>query len=337
MFSKLLRLAGVLIIASTLLVSAGQVFAAEAPGTGPEMAFTVPTGQVSIPAGGELWFAFNYAGDGSQITVDMAGNASLTTFTIWTPAEVQQRSTGASVTPVGAGSVLSYGNNPDQLWISNFNARGTFYVVVDERPTQSASFSLTVTGSGVTPAGTPMPSSASASATAAPAVAAASTPAPAAPAASTTVSSTVAAAATPAPAATAASATVTGTAVLTGTSPNNAFTPQGWITLAPGKTTWYSFQYPGGSSAGIGPQVTIDMFTYPSTAASYAVWTPQGIQAMLAGQSASPVGLGALNPNRANDIIWSGSFFTPGTYYVQVSQLQNGGYNLQITGSGVTF
>ncbi len=326
MFGKLLKLAGVILVASTLLVGAGQVFAAEAPGTGPELAFTVPVGSVSIPAGGELWFAFNYAGDGSQILVDMGGNATTTTFTVWTPANVVTRSMNQSVTNVGAGSVMGYTSNPDQVWNGSFNTRGTYYVVVDQNSSGPGSFRLSVTGSGVSSAGQPMPSSSAS---------AASAEAAGAPAASAPVTSTVAAA--PAAVAPAVSAPVT-TTVAAGTGPANAITgPKGWVTTTPGATTWYAFQYPGDGS-----QVTIHMAVYPSSAASYAVWTPQDLLSSQAGWtisgSTSPVGLGSPNPNNGNDIVWSGSFITPGTYYVVVSQGSTpGGYNLQITGSGVSF
>ena len=307
MWSKILKLAGVLLLAGTLLVSTYPVFAAEAPGTGPELAFTVPTGAVSIPAGGELWFAFGYIGDGSTIVVDMAGNPALTTFTVWTPANVQTRSMNQSVTPIGAGSVMSYTSNPDQVWNGSFNKSGTYYVVVDESSRAPGSFVLTVTGSGVSTAGQPMPSSA-----------AASTPAPAA-----------AAVATPAPSAAVAApaATVTST-VASGTGPNNTFTgPRGWLTTNPGTSTWYAFQY-----LGDGSQRLIDMKVYPSTAASFAVWTKQDLQYI-----GTPVGIGSANPNNANDLLWSGSFNVPGTYYVVVAQSGAGGYNLTIAGSGVSF
>ena len=363
MFGKVLKLAGVFLVASTLLVKAGPVFAAEAPGAGPELAFTVPAGTFSIPGGGELWFAFNYAGDGSQINVDMNGNflwpghgRPATQFTVWTPLNVQARSMNQAVTPTGASAVNSYTGKPDQVWTGNFNWRGTYYVVVDQNAPTPNIIQLTVTGSGVSSAGQPMASSAAAE-TSAGAAAGAGMPAPAGPAVSATVSSTVAVSATvpitlTAPATVSgtvtasaavsstisASGTVSSTATAAGTGPINAIaSAQGWVTIIPGNTTWYAFQYPGGSSAGPGPRVTIDMFTYPSTAAGYTVWTPQNVQAMLAGQSVTPVGIGSLNPNKANDILWSGSFIQPGTYYVVVNQIQPGGYDLQITGHGLTF
>jgi hypothetical protein len=315
MLGKLLKLAGVLLVAGSLLVGAGPTLADEAPGTGPELAFSVPAGTVSIPAGGELWFAFSYIGDGSQILVDMGGNPQLTTFAIWTPAQVQTRSMNQSVTPIGKGGFNTYTSNPDQVWNGSFNAKGTYYVVVDQDSSAPGSFQLTVTGSGVYAAGQPMPSS---SAVGAP-VLAANAVAESAPVA--------AAASVPTPAI---------STVASGSGPNNAITAaKGWVTTTPGATTWYAFQYYGDNLTN--PQVTIHMLVYPSAAASYAVWTPANLQTTLSGQSVTPVGLGSASPNNANDLVWSGSFNLAGTYYVVVTQGEPGGYNLQITDSGVTF
>ena len=268
-----------------------------------------------------------------------------TQFTVWTPLNVQARSMNQAVTPTGASAVNSYTGKPDQVWTGNFNWRGTYYVVVDQNAPTPNIIQLTVTGSGVSSAGQPMASSAAAetssgaaavSATVSSTVAVSAT-LPVTLTAPATVSGTVTTSAAVSGTVT-ASAAVSSTATAAGTGPINAITtPQGWVTIIPGNTTWYAFQYPGGSSAGTGPRVTIEMFTYPSTAAGYTVWTPQNVQAMLAGQSVTPVGLGSLNPNKANDILWSGSFIQPGTYYVVVNQIQPGGYDLQITGHGLTF
>jgi hypothetical protein len=231
-----------------------------------------------------------------------------------------------SVTNVGAGSVMSYTSNPDQVWNGSFNTKGTYYVVVDQNSSGPGTFRLSVTGSGVYTAGQPMP----ASSPAAPAA-----PAAAAPAASAPMTTTVTAA--PTAVAPAASAPVTST-VAAGTGPANAITsPKGWVTTTPGATTWYAFSY-----LGDGSQITVHMFVYPSSAASYTVWTPQDLLSSQSGWtlggSTSPVGIGSPNPNNGNDIMWSGSFITSGTYYVVVSQGKTpGGYNLQITGSGVSF
>ncbi len=332
MLRKLFELAGAFLVAGALLVNTGQVLAAEAPGTGPETAFTVPAGTVSIPAGGELWFAFSYAGDGSQIYVDMGGNFQwpghrrfLTQFTVWTPANVQARSMNQAVTPVGAGTVNSSTSNPDQVWSGSFNLPATYYVVVDQNPLTSGSLQLKVAGSGVYGAGQPMPFSAAAATVApAPNAVAAPSPAGAAPGVSAPVTSTT----TPG-----VSAPVTGTAA-SGAGPDAAIDGSlGWVTTTPGSTTWYAFQY-----AGDGSQVTINLQVYPSTTASFAVWTPANLQTMQAGQGVTPVGAGSANPYNANDLLWSGSFNTRGTYYVPVAQSATpGGYNLRITGSGVSF
>ncbi len=134
--------ASVLLVAAVVLLRASVAFASAAPGAGPELAFTVPSGAVSIPAGGELWFAFNYAGDNSQIYVDLSGNPGATTFTIWTPGNVHARSLRQSVTPVGGGAVNSYTSNPDQVWSGSFNAQGPYFVVVNQSAQASGTFEL---------------------------------------------------------------------------------------------------------------------------------------------------------------------------------------------------
>ena len=102
---------------------------------------------------------------------------------------------------------------------------------------------------------------------------------------------------------------------------------------AQGAATWYAFQYRGDGSP-----ITVDMQVNPAAAAGFAVWTPQSVQTMQGGQLVIPIGLGAINPNEADDLIWTGSLHQPGTYYVLVAQSgPPGSYNLTITGSGVTF
>ncbi len=76
----------------------------------------------------------------------------------------------------------------------------------------------------------------------------------------------------------------------------------------------------------------------PAATAGFAVWTPQSVQTMQGGQLVIPIGLGSINPNEADDLIWSGSLHQAGTYYVLVAQSgPAGSYNLTVTGSGVTF
>ena len=351
------KLVGFFVVATMLILGSRLVFAAETPGTGPEAALTVPSGTITIPAGGELWFAFNYIGDGSQIVVDLAGNPQSTTFTIWTPGNVRNRSLNQVVTPVGAGAVNTYTGNPDQVWVGSFVAKGTFYVVVDQNALSGSTFQLKVTGSGVYDAGEPM-TSASASPT--PTVTASATEIPIATwialAASMPIPTWIApATATPMP--TIAAATPATNTAPSGSSPATARSaPSGWITTVAGTSTWYAFQYAGDKS-----QIVIDMQVYPANAASFTVWTPQSFPTGQLGQVAIPVGAGSPkaipdNPNalacrpgagfgffpcrpnlgNANDLIWSGSFNFPGTYYVIVDQSGlPGGYNLTITGTGV--
>ena len=58
-----------------------------------------------LGVGQQIWYAFQYAGDDSQILVDMQakpGNGA--TFSIWTPADVANWAAGNKPDPVGHGS-----------------------------------------------------------------------------------------------------------------------------------------------------------------------------------------------------------------------------------------
>jgi len=277
------------VAAAVLLVSAfgfagtSTAFAANA-GTGPNDALAASGQWLPLAVGQQVWYAFQYAGDGSQILARMSVvPTGIAGFEIWTPAEYQQYLQGNTVTPVGRGSAnVDFGG--DLIWSGNFDTAGTYYVIVTETGPNPGNFSLSVTGDGVSylPAQT---------ATAAPA----SSTAPAA-------------SATPAAAPTASA--------MTGTGPNNALPIAGqWTPLAVGQQVWYSFQYPGDGS-----QVTLAMSVDPAGAAGFEVWTPAEFQQYLQGNTVTPVGRGSVDNAISGDLVWSGNFDVSGTFYVIVSQ-----------------
>lgn len=120
-----------------------------------------------------------------------------------------------------------------------------------------------------------------------------------------------------------------------GTGPNNALAPgTQWTADAPGQQTWYAFQYLGDSS-----QILVRMSVDTNHPASFEVWTPNDLQQWADGLAVTPVGQGTINGYMGNDLTWTGSFDTPGTYYVIVTDPNPApaNYSLQITGSGVSF
>ncbi len=108
-------------------------------------------------------------------------------------------------------------------------------------------------------------------------------------------------------------------------------------TVAVGQRIWYGFQY-----AGDGSPILIDMSAAPGGSANFSVWTSDNVRNWAAGQGESPVGRGSQQARGVrpygDDLIWSGSFRSPGVYYVVVDQtgLVPATINLKVTGSGVS-
>jgi hypothetical protein len=284
MFKKLSTLAIAGGILASLFGFAGSA-AAAAPGSDPNTA-SAPMGQwMPISVGQQVWFAFNYAGDGSQILARM--NVVPTTaagFEIWTPTQFQQYVQGSTVTPIGRGATNTLFGG-DQVWTGNFNEAGTYYAIVSQTGSDAGNFALSVTGSGVSYLPAPAAK-------------------PAAPATKPAVPATKPAAAATKPAAAAA-----------GSTPNNPAPIDQWESLTVGQQRWYSFQYPGDKS-----QITLAMVVDPAGTAGFQVLTPAQFQQYLQDGTITAVGQGSVDNSINADLVWSGNFDIPGTYYVLVSQ-----------------
>jgi len=120
-----------------------------------------------------------------------------------------------------------------------------------------------------------------------------------------------------------------------GTGPADALSPTGeWVPLTNGQQVWYAFKYDGGDTA-----ILVRMAVSPSNSATFSVWTPENVRKWAAGEKPNPVGRGVKNDQFGGDLIWSGSFKFPGTYYVLVEQTGStaGAYKLDVSGKGVSF
>lgn len=142
---------GVLLVVVALLASALAVRPAQAAGSGPDDAM-VPSGEWQpIYDGDEHWYAFQYAGDGSRVDIELGvephGGAS---FAVWTPDETRRWALGLEVDPVGRG-----GEDPAapgrRIWSGSFTSPGTYYVVVEDTSSQPGTsyYQLHVSGDGV--------------------------------------------------------------------------------------------------------------------------------------------------------------------------------------------
>jgi hypothetical protein len=152
MKGKTYRAASIL-LSLVILLTASLAYAtgASAAGAGPDEAL-LPTGEwAQLGAGESQWYAFYYAGDGSQIQVRLQVEADDSAgFTVWTPEQIWRWGLGEYVEPVGRGSADSNAAGT-LVWSGSFNASGTYYVVLEQDGSYAGTsyYLLDVSGDGV--------------------------------------------------------------------------------------------------------------------------------------------------------------------------------------------
>jgi len=302
------RVLATLLVASMLVFPGAIVALGAEGGTGPADALS-PTGEwMPLTNGQQVWYAFNYDGGDTAILVRMGVSPSNSAgFSVWTPENVRQWVAGEKPTPVGSG-VKNDMFGGDLVWTGSFMFPGTYYVVVEQTGGIAGSYKLDISGKGVSfpPAKVEKTTPAAAAAVAAPATA------KAAPEAKTAAAE---------PAAPAAKAKA-------GTGPDDALTPAGeWAPLAVGQKVWYALPQDGGGS-----KVLVRMAVDPKNSATFKILTPEQVRVWAAGQTYDPVGRGATDVAFGDDLVWTGSFKTPGAYYIVVEQTgpNAGGYKLSV-------
>jgi hypothetical protein len=149
--------------------AAGEAIeAVAAGGTGPADALAPDDAWVSLPAGGTLWYAFDYHGHhdfpkakededkpdpvwiASEATVSLDSEPDESvTFGIWSDEQVRLWLAGEEYTPIGQGTPSDY--DPGDLnWSGSFGGPGRFYVVVENISSGPATFLLAIGGQDVT-------------------------------------------------------------------------------------------------------------------------------------------------------------------------------------------
>lgn len=140
------------------LTTLGAVTAKAEGDWGPDRAVT-PTGDWDqLSAGADRWYAFEYAGDSSQIQIGLQvvpeGGAG---FVVWTPEQIWRWGLGEYVEPIGRGADDPFAEGK-LVWSGNFRTSGTYYVVVEHGGPGQAYYLLDISGDGVSfskPAPTP--------------------------------------------------------------------------------------------------------------------------------------------------------------------------------------
>jgi len=106
---------------------------------------------LSLSVGESVWYAFDYAGDGSQIQVRLEvvpeGSAG---FVVWTPELIERWTEGKRVEPIGRGSDDLFAEGVVS-WSGSFTRAGTYYVAVEQAAGQSGTsyYLLAIAGDGV--------------------------------------------------------------------------------------------------------------------------------------------------------------------------------------------
>ncbi len=124
-----------------------------AAGVGPEDALQIPSVGQRLVIGQRIWYTFSYAGDATPILIRMhIEPPGAAWFALWTPDDLQRWTHGEPEKPTGHGTVDPMYND-DLTWSGTFTGAGVYYVVVDQTGSYAGSFSLSVSGTGISPAG----------------------------------------------------------------------------------------------------------------------------------------------------------------------------------------
>ena len=99
--------------------------------------------------GAEIVVSFDYDGKAGQILASLESDPdSAITFSVWTPNQWQLRSQGQDVEPIGRGSADDFVAG-DLSWSGNFVESGRYYLILTNGSSQSANYTLSISGDGV--------------------------------------------------------------------------------------------------------------------------------------------------------------------------------------------
>jgi hypothetical protein len=127
-----------------------QAGAAQMQGTDPGSAGPIPSGGQTLGVGEQRWYKFQYAGDNSEIQIQMNTNPGASAgFSVWTEQNIRNWQQGGAEQPVGRGAP-NEDRGGDLFWSGSFNTAGPVYVRVEQMGAVPANYGLTVKGTGVT-------------------------------------------------------------------------------------------------------------------------------------------------------------------------------------------
>jgi TolB protein len=153
MTQKRIRLLALFIVFVTVLPLGLSVApAAKAYEWGVDTATTPSADWVPLAAGEHAWYAFDYAGDGSEIRVNLqAVPADSIDFVVWTPLQIENWGESRHLEPIGCGADDPFVEG-GLTWSGSFPDAGRYYVAVDQADgfAQESWYLLEIEGQSVT-------------------------------------------------------------------------------------------------------------------------------------------------------------------------------------------
>lgn len=152
----------VLAATSLIVILIAPSVLAEAPtGAGPNDPLSAAGNWLTAAPQSNLWFYFDYAGDKSIVQVDVDDNAAPgVRLAIFTPDQATAFVQDATTQPVGWGTPPGSNSEAavhDLIWRGGFNFGGRFFAVVQNTNPTPMAFRITISGTNVITAPTPLP------------------------------------------------------------------------------------------------------------------------------------------------------------------------------------
>lgn len=364
MLTKVSKFLSLLMIVGLLAsVGAGAALAQDitptvigTPGDGPATAVMPSSGPVRIEPGKWQWYVFrsqvpqNVEDSGADVvtspsdaTIDavLRVQSGHVDFEVWSTDDLNRRNE-TDFDPTGAGTVNEFMPGDPLSWQGSFDGNNNYYLIVKNRGSDAATYSLDITGDVRFPSTLALNTDLQSApiAAAQPDQSVMSTGELA-----LTVDTPTQAAASDATATESAMTTPETTNVVLANGPESAVAPSsGTVQIAPGTWQWYSFrpQIPFGAEEDETAVVTdptdatIDaVLREHSGNVDFEVWSAEDLNDWRNSVDFEPTGAGTVNEFITGDpLSWQGSFERGGTYYLIVKNHSSepATYALSITG-----
>lgn len=308
MSTKYVKSIGVVVVVVAMLLTLGTsaLFAQDVvftPGDGPGTAVHPSIEAVTIAPQSWQWYSFRAQvplnGDANDATIDatLRRISGKVDFEVWSADNLRSWINNSKFDPMGMGTKNKSINGDPIFWQGSFIANDTFYLIVQNKSSKAATYTLDITGD------VSFPSELALSSTA-----------PVAQAAAPVMSSGEMALTVDLPAET-----------VWGAGPATTLMPTSGYVMIPGNTwQWYSFysQVPvhvDGPGAADANAVINALLRTKANKVSFEIWSADNLNTWINDKAFNPLGMGTENKSISGDpLFWQGSFSHNSQYYLIV-------------------